>query len=151
MKYEKSLKSRALDYLSRREMSRLELYRKLAPYAQSEEELNAVLDEFAARNWQSDTRFAEAYINSKSHKHGVLRLKQALAAKGVDSEIMQDYLPDAHTECLHATEVLRKKFRQPARDYIEKQKQMRFLLYRGFDMNTVQTALKYAWAEDNNE
>ena len=64
---------------------------------------------------------------------------------------MQDYLPDAHTECLHATEVLRKKFRQPARDYIEKQKQMRFLLYRGFDMNTVQTALKYAWAEDNNE
>ena len=137
MKYEKSLKSRALDYLSRREMSRLELYRKLAPYAQNEEELNAVLDEFAARNWQSDTRFAEAYINSKSHKHGVLRLKQAL--------------PDAHTECLHAAEVLRKKFRQPARDYIEKQKQMRFLLYRGFDMNTAQTALKYAWAEDNNE
>ena len=45
MKTEKSLKSRALDYLARRDYSRWELKRKLAPYAEDEDELDALLDE----------------------------------------------------------------------------------------------------------
>ena len=144
-KPEKSLESRALDIVARREVSRLQLQRKLAPYAQSEDELAAILDEFSARNWQSDTRYAEAYVNSKSPKHGALRLKQALAAQGISRELAQEFLPDADSELHNACQVLRKKFRQPATDFAEKQKQMRFLLYRGFEMETVQTALNSAW------
>ena len=66
MKPQKSLRARAMDILSRQEISRVGLKRKLAPYAESEEELENVLDEFAERNWQSDQRYAEAYIHSKS-------------------------------------------------------------------------------------
>ena len=42
-----------MDILSRQEVSRLGLKRKLAPHAESEEELENVLNEFAERNWQT--------------------------------------------------------------------------------------------------
>ena len=82
MNPQKTLRARALDILSRQEISRAELKRKLAPHAENEEEIERVLNEFADRRWQSDERYAEAYIHSKSRKHGSLRLKQALAQKG---------------------------------------------------------------------
>ncbi|UOO82417.1 recombination regulator RecX [Uruburuella testudinis] len=147
MKPEKSLRARAMDILSRREISRAELKRKLAPYAESEEEIESVLNEFAERHWQSDTRYAEAYIHSKSRQHGKLRLKQALAAKGVSEEITRALMPDRDTEQAAAIAVLRKKFKQPAADLQEKQKQARFLAYRGFDMDVIHSALKTAWDE----
>ena len=75
MKPEKSLRTRAMEILSRREISRAELKRKLAPHADSEEEIEKVLAEFAERQWQSDARYAEAYVHSKSRQHGALRLK----------------------------------------------------------------------------
>lgn len=147
---EKSLKSRALALLSRREMSRLELKRKLVPYAENEAEVETVLAEFADLNWQSDERFTEMFVNSKSHKHGRLRLKQALVQKGVDAQTIADFLPDAQTDLQHACEVLRKKFRQPAENVSEKQKQMRFLLYRGFTADVAQKAMRRAW-DDNDD
>lgn len=148
MKPEKSLRSRALDILSRREVSHLELKRKLMPYAQSEEELEAVLNEFAERRWQSDERYAEAYVHSKRSRYGSLRIKQALAAKGVDEETVRELMPDKAGELSVAADLLRKKFKQPGVDLKEKQKQMRFLVYRGFDMDTIQAAMKNAWDEN---
>ncbi len=53
-----------------------------------------VLNEFAECNWQSELRYAEAYIRSKSRKHGSLRLKQALAQQGIDEETSRNLLPD---------------------------------------------------------
>lgn len=147
MKPEKSLRARAMDILSRQEISRSGLKRKLAPYAESEEELEKVLTEFAERNWQSDERYAEAYIHSKSRQHGTLRLKQALSAQGIDEDISRDMLPDRDSELQTALAVLRKKFKQPSTDLKEKQKQVRFLAYRGFSMDTIQTALKSSWDE----
>ena len=147
MKPAKSLRARALDIVARQEISRADLKRKLAPYAESEDELERLLDDFAQRHWQSDERFAEAYIHSKGQKHGKLRLQQALHAKGIDSEIAQELMPSAEDELHTAIAVLRKKFKQPAADAKEKQKQFRFLAYRGFDMNTAQAAIKHAWAE----
>ena len=53
MKPQKSLRGRALDILGRQEISRAELKRKLIPHAESEEEIDQLLSEFAERNWQS--------------------------------------------------------------------------------------------------
>ncbi|MEN3811282.1 recombinase RecX, partial [Chromobacterium piscinae] len=61
----KSLKARAAELLSRREYTRQELVRRLAPFADSEDELNAALDELAAADWQSDDRFARQFASSK--------------------------------------------------------------------------------------
>ncbi|HGM0548368.1 TPA: recombination regulator RecX, partial [Neisseria gonorrhoeae] len=114
MKPQKSLRARAMDILSRQEVSRIGLKRKLAPHAESEEELENVLNEFAERNWQSDLRYAEAYIRSKSRKHGSLRLKQALAQQGIDEKTSRNLLPDRSSEKQAAIAVLRKKFKHPA-------------------------------------
>ncbi|MDO4433979.1 MAG: recombination regulator RecX [Alysiella sp.] len=145
MKFEKSLKVRAVDLLSRREYSRWELKRKLAPYAETEDEIDRVLNELHEQKWQSDERFAETFINSKSPKHGKLRLQQELLAKGVDRQTAAQFMPDTEQEIANARKVLHKKFRQPAQDLQEKQKQIRFLLYRGFNMDTVQKVLKMDW------
>lgn len=148
-KPQKSLRARAMDILSRQEISRAGLKRKLAPHSESEEELEKVLNEFAERQWQSDTRYAEAYVHSKSRQHGNLRLKQALAQQGIDEDTSRPFMPDRETERQTAAAVLRKKFKQPAADLKEKQKQVRFLAYRGFDMDAIQTALKTAWLDEN--
>lgn len=87
-----------MDILSRQEVSRIGLKRKLAPHAESEEELENVLNEFAERNWQSDLRYAEAYIRSKSRKHGSLRLKQALAQQGIDEKPAATCFPTAQAK-----------------------------------------------------
>lgn len=150
MKTEKSLRARAMEMLARREMSRAELQKKLQPYAQDEDELHSVLAEFAQQNWQSDARFAQAFVRSKSSKHGTARLKQELRARGVAADVIQAALPDRATELQHAIEVARKKFGQPAQDRKEYDKQMRFLLYRGFAMNVAQAALKQAWRDDDD-
>lgn len=148
MKPQKSLRTRALDILSRQETSRAELKRKLAPHAESEEELEQLLNELAERHWQSDERFAETYVHSKSRQHGRLRLQQALQAKGVSEDTVRSFLPDRDSELQTAMAVLRKKFKTPAADLKEKQKQARFLAYRGFDTDIIQTALKNGWNDD---
>lgn len=150
-KPQKSLRARAMDILSRQEISRAGLKRKLAPYAESEAEIEKVLDEFAERNWQSDERYAEAYIHSRSHRQGSLRLKQALARQGIGEDISAAFLPNRDSERLSAREVLRRKFKQPAADVKDKQKQIRFLAYRGFGMDTIQHAMKTAWNDEENE
>ena len=147
MKEGKSLKARALDLLARREYSRLELKRRLAPHAESEDEIDSLLAELSERQWQSDERYAEAFIHSKSRSRGRLRLQQELAAKGVDESLVRANLPDRDTELANALAVLHKKFAAPPQDFQEKQKQIRFMLYRGLEMDIVQAALKEEWPQ----
>lgn len=145
MKTEKSLRTRAMDIVARQEISRSELKRKLARYSEDENEIETVLDEFARNRWQSDTRYTEAYIHSKSRQHGSLRLKHALAEKGIDSDTIEKYLPQPEEEFATACDILRKKFRQPAATPADKQKQLRFLIYRGFQTDTAYRAISSAW------
>lgn len=147
MKEGKSLKARALDLLARREYSRLELKRRLAPHAESEDEIDSLLAELSERQWQSDERYTEAFIHSKSRSRGRLRLQQELAAKGVDESLVRANLPDRDTELANALAVLHKKFAAPPQNFQEKQKQIRFMLYRGFEMDIVQAAFKEEWPQ----
>lgn len=140
-----SLRQRALDLLSRREISRNELARKLSPHCEDADELKALLDELAQKHWQSDKRFTEAYIHSKSRHHGNRRLQQALATQGVDADTIREHLPDSRQQIENAVAIVRKKFKQAPSDSAEKYKQMRFLAYRGFEMDIIHTAISQAW------
>ena len=145
-----SLRARALNYLSRREMSRAELATKLAPFAESKEELDALLQEFGARNWQSDERFTENFMASRSKKYGSRRLIEELKNKGVDPDLIRSHKLDKATEVENALAVLQKKFTQLPQTPEEKNKQMRFLAYRGFDFEVVHQAFSlWKEAQDN--
>ena len=149
MKAEKSLRARALDLLSRGEYSRLQLAQKLAKYSEDEAEITALLDDLVERGWQSDERYAEVLIHSKSQRLGNRRLQQELQQKGVDAELFQDSLPSREAQLQTALEVLMKKFKVYQDDAACKTKYMRFLAYRGFDMGTIHDAIRQ-WRQQDD-
>jgi regulatory protein len=146
----KSLKARAVDLLSRREYTRLELKRRLSPFAENAEEVDALLDELAASRWQSDARFAEQFADSRSRKYGSRRVAMEMRERGVDSDTIKQTL-SSHNDLATARSQWLRKFGQPASDAAGRAKQMRFLASRGFGMDTIRQVIKGSdeWPDDD--
>lgn len=149
MKPEKSLRARALDLLSRGEYSRLQLSQKLSKYCEDQAEIEALLDDLSERGWQSDERYAEVLIHSKSSRLGNRRLQQELQQKGVNQELFQDALPSKDEQLQTAVEVVSKKFKVYQHDAAMKVKYMCFLAYRGFEMDVIHDALNQ-WRQQDD-
>ena len=144
-----SLKARALRFLSMREHSRLELGRKLSRYAEEGDDIEALLDLLEKNNWLSQERFSESLIHRREARFGNSRIVAELQSHGVNGEALQELksgLADSETErCL---DVWNRKFGTVAADPQARNKQMRFLLQRGFSQRAVQKALKGAPEEE---
>jgi regulatory protein len=135
---EKSLATRALGHLARREHSRAELARKLAPHAGSAAELERLLDDLQARRLLSDRRFAEVLVRSRGDRFGAVRVRQELAARGVGAALAREAVgPLAHSEFERAKAVWQRKFGAAAADLHERARQMRFLARRGFAADVI--------------
>ena len=148
-KTELSLKARAMQYLARREHSRAELRAKLLPHVQEGEDVDAVLDELAQRNWLSDKRAAERMVDHRRSRFGAQRIAHELRQKGIAEELIGAAMPQLkETELEAAREVWRKKFGVVPKDQKEKARQVRFLQSRGFSMDTVFRVLRVDEAED---
>lgn len=147
---EKSLKARAVDLLSRREYSRLELKRRLAPFADSEAEVDALLEQLAADHWQSDSRFAEAFANSRGQRYGSRRLAQEMRERGIDRDTIQSALAQ-QDDLATARAIWQRKFGRLPADQQERLKQMRFLASRGFGMDIIQRILRGASRDIDDE
>lgn len=131
------LRERALALLARREHSRVELARKLAPHDEAGE-LPALLDALERESLLSNARYAEALAHARAGKHGSMRLKADLRDKGVPEVVMAEVLDTARANDLEAARgVWRKKFGKPPADLQERAKQMRFLASRGFPTDVV--------------
>lgn len=137
-----SLKARAVNFLSRREHSRLELQRKLARYTDDDDEISSVLDELQSGNWQSDSRYAHAYANRNSVKHGLVRIINDLRMQGIDESCLDEIRANlANTEFQRAIAVWEKKFDQTPANAKEYAKQYRFMLSRGFSNDCIRKIL----------
>ena len=134
------LKTRALRFLVRREHSRAELVRKLAPHAESEAALNAVVDLLLSKKQLSDERFAEERARSLSRKYGAARIRQDLQERGVAEEIVERVSADGDLETARA--ILARKYRKPATTREELAKRARFLQGRGFTYEVIRSVLK---------
>jgi regulatory protein len=133
------LKTRALRYLVRREHSRAELERKLAPHAESPEALNAVVDLLLSKKQLSDERFAEERARSLSRKYGAARIRQDLKARGVTDEIAGRVSEAGDLE--RAKAILSRKYRDAAATREEQARRARFLQSRGFSYDVIRRAL----------
>jgi len=132
-----TLRERALNLLARREHSRAELGRKLSQYGEVDE-IAALLDALERENLLSNERYAESLANSRSGRHGSLRLKADLRNKGVPDDIISDVIRNARDQDLEsARAVWQKKFGTLPRDAAERARQMRFLAGRGFPLDIV--------------
>ncbi|KPC55245.1 recombination regulator RecX [Amantichitinum ursilacus] len=132
------LRNRGLRLLARREHSRGEMHSKLKPYTPDEETLNALLDDFEARKWLSDERFAEQWTHFRSERYGSRRLAAELRQKGVASEVINealDQVRDGEAERAHA--LWQRRFGQASDDPKERTRQLRFLAARGFSPSVI--------------
>ena len=138
-----SLKGRALRFLSMREHSRLELGRKLSKYAEEGDDVEALLDFLEKNNWLSQERFSESLIHRRSARFGNSRIVDELQSHGVKGEALQELKAGlADSETARACEVWQRKYGEVATDPKERNKQMRFMMMRGFSQRAVQAAMK---------
>jgi regulatory protein len=130
---ETELRARALRLLARREHTRLELCRKLAPHVDDPARLEAVLDDLASRGWLSDARFVETFVHARKERFGPARIRRALLERGVAEEVIAGALPSLQAGALDAARaVWARKFKAPAATPAERARQVRFLQSRGF-------------------
>jgi len=137
-----SLRARAVAYLSRREHSRAELAKKLAPHAESDAALQALLDALEREGWQSDARYAQGWVHRKAERYGSARIVHDLRQQGVDAErltAIQEELRE--TEPARARAVWAKRFDAPPQNAREYARQARFLAARGFSHDVVRKVL----------
>lgn len=140
-----SLTGRAMRLLARREHSRAELARKLAPHG-TDEEVGAALDRLSELGLLSDHRFAEAWLRSKSARFGLPRLRRDLVQRGVDPDTIDDALEGEplESEFDRAFQVWRTRFGTTASDQREWARQARFLQGRGFSTDIIRKVLREA-------
>ncbi|PVZ85662.1 recombination regulator RecX [Serratia sp. S1B] len=160
-KKENRLISRVMRWLSQRDHSEAELRRKLAaqPCVEnprfgmaklSTEPTDpidpAMLERLIAycyqHNWLDDRRFADSFIGSRSRKgYGAQCIASELIQKGVEKEIVQAALADCQIDwCELAWKVALHKFGDPLPvEWKEKAKVLRYLLYRGFFQEEIQS------------
>ncbi len=134
-KHEPSLRARAMRFLARREHSRAELRRKLAPKLAEGDDLDQLLDDLTSRGWLSDARFAEQVARAKARRFGPLKLAHYLKGRGLDGDTIAAGLAAAGIDGTPSIEtVWRGKYGAPPEGERERARQVRFLQQRGFAM-----------------
>lgn len=134
------LRRAALDMQARREHSQAELRYKLAQKTSAIELIDQVLAELQNRNWQSDQRFAENFVNFRVAKgFGPMKIQAELRQKGIDDSLANDIIYGEEYDWYQlAQDALAKKFKAGKADVI---KQKRFLLTRGFTYEIINDVL----------
>jgi regulatory protein len=143
-----SLLARALAYLARREHSRVELARKLARYAASDDEVQQVLATLAAQELLSEQRFADVLVRSRGEGHGAARVRQELQAHRLDPELVRSATAAVRaTELERARALWERRYGRAPKDPAERLRQMRFLAARGFAADVIRRVV--AGADDD--
>jgi regulatory protein len=149
----RSLLSRAVALLARREHSRAELARKLKRHAAEHAdpaELERVLDDLERSKLLSDDRYAAALTSSRSQRYGDARLKFDLRNSGVRGDVASAALASVKgTELSRARALWQRRFGALPADAAERGRQGRFLQARGFSSETIQRVLRGAADDDS--
>ena len=128
-----ALRSRALVLLSRREHTRSELQTKLRELDGDADTIEAILNEFADKGWQSDQRFAEMFVRQEIRKgHGPLNIRQSMKQRGIEASLIAGAI-GTEDWFAHARAIRERRFGEELPDDRKEQaRQLRFLQYRGF-------------------
>ena len=137
------LQRRALRLLARREHTRAELARKLAPHSDSSPALQALLENLEARGSLSEERYAEARAHQLARKFVAVRIRRELMAKGIAAEKASQLAADLRKNDLErARSILQRKYKSAPASPRERAQRMRFLYARGFAEEVIRAALR---------
>jgi regulatory protein len=130
--------------LSRREHSQTELRKKLADLELDRDLVDDTIAQFAKKDIQSDVRYAEAVVRGAYRKgKGPVFIERTLHNHDIDFQLVRALTKDESFDWFESSKAVRvKRFGDELPDdWTYKQKQMRFLQYRGF----TQEQIKYAF------
>lgn len=138
-----SLRERALAMLARREHTRAEMMRKLAPHSESPEQIEQLLAALVARGWLCEARFAESRADTLARKFGSRKIEHDLRSRGVSAEVVEQTVGRALAQELeNCRAAWQRKFGVLPQSAAERGRQMRFLAGRGFSAEAVRQVLK---------
>jgi regulatory protein len=139
----KEIRKKAMDFLARREYGQAELAKKLADKGYLRSVVEDELAKLSEEGLQSDTRFAESFVQSRINQgKGPVRIRADLGQRGIRDGIIDGALESAACDWyeLARQERVKKFGDEVPGEFREKARQMRFLQYRGFEQDHIQSA-----------
>lgn len=124
-----------MDFLSRREYSRLELRQKLTQKFTEYPEIDQVLDQLIVDGLQADSRFADSFFRLRVNAgYGPKYIQAELRQRGISDSIIDDVFSEQNIDW---TEVARTLFEkkyggQDMSDAKLRAKCARYMQYKGF-------------------
>jgi regulatory protein len=136
-------RKKAMDFLARREYGQTELIRKLSDKGFDSGVAAQAVTRLTEEGLQSDERFAESFVQSRINQgKGPVRIRLDLGQRGISDSTIETAIEEADSDWRAlAREQRHKKFgASTPSDFKEKARQMRFLQYRGFEQDHIQSA-----------
>jgi regulatory protein len=135
----------ALDALSRRDYSSGELARKLVGGGYDARVVETLLEALRAEKLLNDARYVENFIAYHAGRgHGPTWVRSALHKQGVEATLLEEALVRYTDWIVQLRKAREKKFGAPLpTGYADRQRQMRFLGYRGFTSAQIRSALGF--------
>lgn len=131
--------------LARREHSERELMRKLRKRGFVEADIHQLLDALLKEKLLSNDRFVESYIHHRRSKGlGPLRIQAELIERGISEELIEHQLKITDNAWFaEVRRVWQKRFKNHLpEDFKSRMQQVRFLQYRGFTSEQIESLFK---------
>lgn len=134
---------KAVDYLARAMKTTKQVRDYLTKKGYAEDVTNCVIEKLQGYKYLDDQAYARMYAEqSKTHK-GERRIKQELLNKGISHADVDDQVQvDTDDQLTSAMSLAQKYLKNKERDVKTMQKLQRFLLYRGFDFDVVNSVIR---------
>ncbi|MFT4929542.1 MAG: regulatory protein [Phenylobacterium sp.] len=132
------LRATALAWLGRQEYHLAKFRQKLKDKEASEEDIERIVSEFTECDWLSEQRYCEYFVRSRITKgQGKIRIRADGQQKRLDKDCLHQALDEAEVDWFEqALATYERKYGdKPIADAKEKAKRMRFMQYRGFNMD----------------
>lgn len=133
----------AIALLSRRDQAVAELRAKLKKKGFAQWEIEQAIDDCQRLGYQSEERFVGSLVRTRAHQgYGPLRIRQELQSLQIEDSLIESAL-EAEPWISHIQAVWQKKYQgEWASEFEGRQKQKRFLLYRGFPVEMIERLTK---------
>jgi regulatory protein len=134
-----NIQSYVLRLLAKRDHSRLELKRKLLQKHFPLDLIESTLDDFSAKGWQDDLRFAQMYARVRIEKgDGPLKIRAKFRECGLSETVTAEVLSQDNTFWQQQLQrKWTKKCGAASKNLASRAKQQRFLQSRGFTLEQI--------------